>query len=122
MSYLQIVCEGQPKDKIAGIGIDATCSLVVLDKSNNPLSVSLTGNVQKNIMLWMDHRAVQEANQINDTKHQLLKFIGGKISPETQCPKMLWIKKNLPDTWRKAGRFFDLPDYLTYKCTGSNAR
>lgn len=94
----------------------------MLNNVGDPLTVSLTGKSEQNIMLWMDHRAVQEASQINESKHELLKFIGGKISPETQCPKILWIKKNLPDTWYKVGRFFDLPDYLTYKCTGSSAR
>lgn len=42
-SYFQTVTRGYPSYEIAGIGFDATCSLVVLDKNNDPLSVSTTG-------------------------------------------------------------------------------
>ena len=30
--------------------------------------------------------------------------------------------QNLPDTWNKAGHFFDLPDFLTWRSTGSLSR
>lgn len=70
----------------------------------------------------MDHRAVHEARAINQTRHDLLRFVGGQVSLEMQTPKLVWIKKNLPETWAKATRFFDLPDYLTFRSTGSDAR
>jgi len=38
-----------------------------------------------------------------------------------QLPKLLWLKKNLPDTWKQAELFFDLPDFLTWKSTGSQS-
>ncbi|XP_055531896.1 FGGY carbohydrate kinase domain-containing protein [Wyeomyia smithii] len=111
------------KDEIKGIGFDATCSLVVLDKQGNPLSVSTTGKNEQNIILWMDHRAHAEAELINATKHELLNYVGGSVSLEMECPKLLWLKKNMfEQTWMKAGAFFDLPDFLTYKATNSLAR
>jgi len=47
-------------EEIGGIGFDATCSLVVLDKDKQPVSVSPTGLANHNIVLWMDHRAAAE--------------------------------------------------------------
>lgn len=47
----------------------------------------------RNVIMWMDHRAVEEAKYINETNHQLLKFVGGKISLEMEMPKILWLKK-----------------------------
>ena len=44
------------------------------------------------------------------------------MSPEMQTPKLMWIKRNLPETWERAGQFFDLADFLTYRASGSNAR
>lgn len=40
-----------------------------------------------------------------------------------QCPKLLWLKKNLPiSCWKHAHYFFDLPDFLTWHCTGEDTR
>ncbi|XP_055603565.1 FGGY carbohydrate kinase domain-containing protein [Uranotaenia lowii] len=110
------------KDEIKGIGFDATCSLVVIDKQGHPLTVSTTGQNEQNIILWMDHRAQAEADFINSTKHDLLNYVGGTVSLEMECPKLLWLKNNMKQTWSKAGAFFDLPDFLTYKATGSMTR
>src|SRR5262249_41635700 len=41
---------------------------------------------------------------------------------EMQMPKLMWLKKNLPQSWAKAGYFFDLADFMTWKATGSLAR
>lgn len=70
----------------------------------------------------MDHRASHETDQINTTNHELLKYVGGRVSLEMQCPKLLWIKKNLPNSWNRIGRLFDLPDFLTWKSTGCDSR
>ncbi|XP_037070904.1 FGGY carbohydrate kinase domain-containing protein-like [Pollicipes pollicipes] len=108
---------------VAGIGFDATCSLVVLDAALSPLSVSPTGEPNQNVIVWMDHRAVKEAEHINRLGHAVLDGVGGTISPEMQTPKLLWLKKHMPDTcWKKAGMFMDLPDFLTWKATGSTTR
>ncbi len=109
-------------EAVKGIGFDATCSLVVLDEEDNPVTVSPTGNRYQNVIVWMDHRAMLETKEINDQGHEVLKYVGGVISPEMQTPKLLWIKRNLPGTWKGAARFFDLPDYLTYRATGDDTR
>lgn len=86
------------------------------------MTVSTTGKPEQNIILWMDHRAKSEADFINKTNHSVLKYVGGKVSLEMETPKLLWLKKNLPTTWKHMGYAFDLPDYLTWKATGSNSR
>lgn len=106
-----------------GIGFDATCSLVAVDSSGLPVTVSISKDPQRNIILWQDHRAVKEANEINSTKHPVLSFVGSCISPEMQSPKLLWLKRHLrEDCWKKAAHFFDLADYLTYKATSATVR
>lgn len=113
---------GHPIASIAGIGFDATCSLVAIDDDDRPVSLSQNGSDEQNIILWMDHRAVEEAAVINATGHPLLKYVGGQVSLEMQCPKLLWCKKHLTSSWQRAARFFDLPDYLTYRSTGTDSR
>lgn len=109
-------------DQIAGIAFDATCSLVVLDERDAPVTVSPTGRAEQNVVVWMDHRAIPEADEINRTGHEVLKYVGGVISPEMEVPKLLWLKRHLPDSFAKAARFFDLPDFLSYRATGIDSR
>ncbi|CAJ0961955.1 unnamed protein product, partial [Mesorhabditis belari] len=110
------------KEDVLGIGFDATCSLVILSKDETPLPASVNGDPSHNVILWMDHRAEKETDRINQTKSRVLDFVGGKISPEMEIPKLLWLKENNEETWKKAGVFFDLPDFLTWKATGSTKR
>jgi len=107
---------------IKGVGFDATCSLVALDADDRPISISSTGRPEQNVIVWMDHRAMAQAERINGTKHPVLHYVGGVISPEMQTPKLLWLKENLRGTWKRAARFLDLPDYLTYRATGDDTR
>lgn len=107
---------------IAGIGFDATCSLVLLDDADAPLAATPEQADAWNVIVWMDHRAIAEATEINMQDADVLKRVGGRISPEMEIPKLLWLKRHNPDTWQKAARMFDLPDWLVHRATGTNDR
>jgi D-ribulokinase len=109
-------------DQVAGIGFDATCSLVVLGEGGRPLPVGPSEQAERDIIVWMDHRAVEQAERINATGHEVLKFVGGKISPEMETPKLLWLLENRPAVFAAAWQFFDLTDFLTWRATGDLSR
>ena len=111
-----------PSSCVIGISFDATCSLVALDSQNQPVSLSPTGNKEQNIIVWMDHRAIEQAKRINRTEHPVLKYVGGQISPEMELPKILWVKDKLKASWKKIARLFDLADYLTFRATHVDTR
>ena len=111
-----------PRDAVKGIGFDATCSLVVLDLGGEPLTVSSSGDNRRNVIVWMDHRATAEARLINETRDDVLRYVGGSISPEMEMPKLLWLKRHLRESFDRAGHFFDLADYLSFRASGSLAR
>ncbi len=113
---------GIKAEDVIGISYDATCSLVALDRNNQPITVSPTGSHAQNIVMWMDHRAIAIADEINAQGHDILKYVGGKISPEMEPPKLKWIKQNLPDTWKNVGKFFDLADFMVYQSSGVDVR
>ena len=71
---------GLADDAVAGIGFDATCSLVVLDPSGASLPVGPSGEAERDVIVWMDHRAVGEADLINSGGHEVLRYVGGKLS------------------------------------------
>jgi FGGY-family pentulose kinase len=109
-------------DDVRAIGFDATCSLVIRDPSGGPLSVSASGEGPSDTLLWMDHRAICEADELSIAGDPLVARFGGRLSPEMQLPKLLWLKRHLPATWAGMGQAFDLSDYLTWRATGSPAR
>ncbi|MBN8952840.1 MULTISPECIES: FGGY-family carbohydrate kinase [unclassified Rhizobium] len=107
---------------VAGIGFDATCSLVAVKADGEPVAVGPSGDADRNIIVWMDHRAAGEAAEINAGDHAALRYVGGRISPEMETPKLLWLKRKLPQSFAATDHFFDLADYLTWRATGSLQR
>ena len=113
---------GLQASDIKGLGFDATCSLVAIDKEGQPVTVSPDGDDARNIIVWMDHRATPQATKINKSAHSVLHYVGGSISPEMETPKLLWLKENLPESWARTAHFFDLPDFLTWRASGETSR
>lgn len=107
---------------VAGLAFDATCSLVVRAADGSQVTVSTSGEARWDTIVWLDHRALAEADECTATGHRVLDFMGGVMSPEMETPKLMWLKRHLPSSWRAAGLFLDLTDFLAWKATGSTAR
>ena len=112
---------------IRGIGFDATCSLAVLTHDTDA-PVPVTGpdfandGNDRNVILWLDHRPLAETEAINKTGHNLLRYVGGTMSPEMEIPKVLWLKNNMPAELFERCKFYDLADALTHLATGTETR
>ncbi|XP_031254384.1 FGGY carbohydrate kinase domain-containing protein [Pistacia vera] len=109
-------------EEVKGLGFAATCSLVAVDADGSPVSVSWSGDSRRNIIVWMDHRAVKQAEKINSCNSPVLQYCGGAVSPEMQPPKLLWVKENLQESWSMVFRWMDLSDWLSYRATGDDTR
>ncbi|GAB4564773.1 MAG: FGGY-family carbohydrate kinase [Haliangiales bacterium] len=113
---------GADGEHVAGISFDATCSLVVRDRDGQQLSVSTTGEQRWDTIVWLDHRALAEAEECTATAHRVLGYVGDVMSPEMEIPKLMWLRRRLPAQWAKCGYLFDLADFLTWKASGALAR
>ena len=113
---------GAEPTAVAGIGFDATCSLVARGQAFEQVSLSPGGEAHWDTIVWLDHRALAEADECTATGHAVLEHVGGVMSPEMQVPKLMWVKRHLPRSWAAAGHFFDLADFLTFRATGARAR
>ncbi|CCD27032.1 putative phosphotransferase NDAI_0J01400 [Naumovozyma dairenensis CBS 421] len=115
---------GCTRDQVKGIGFDATCSLVVVDKvTNRGVAVGPDFNdSNQDIILWMDHRALKETKEINSTNDECLKYVGGQMSIEMELPKIKWLKRHMSKDVFARCEFYDLADYLTFKATGRKTR
>lgn len=79
-------------------------------------------STERNVILWLDHRAVKETELINATGHKVLKYVGGTMSPEMEMPKILWLKNQMPPEVFADCKFYDLVDALTHIATGEETR
>ncbi|EMD31835.1 hypothetical protein CERSUDRAFT_109209 [Gelatoporia subvermispora B] len=117
---------GVAPEKVKGVGFDATCSLAVTDMQGQPVTVTkgdTLGDIgERNIILWADHRAEEEALLINSTGSVVLEYVGGTMSLEMEIPKTLWLKNHMSPERFSRCQFFDLPDFLTYRATGHSKR
>ena len=113
---------GLSADQVAAIGFDATCSLVARAADGSQLTVSTAGEDRFDTIVWLDHRAIAEAEELSATDHHALQFSGGSLSPEMEMPKLMWLKRHLPRSWERACYLFDLADFMTWRATGSTAR
>ncbi|KAL3098474.1 hypothetical protein niasHT_021333 [Heterodera trifolii] len=118
--------------RVIGIGFCATCSLAVVAAQGKPLRVRKCDESEeaeengicweRNVIVWMDQRAATQAERVNSLGHSVLRFTGGRISPEMQVAKLLWLKENVPDSFYRAAHFFDLADFCTWRATESDER
>jgi FGGY-family pentulose kinase len=113
-----LAAAGVPPERVAGLAFDATCSLAAFDAEGRPVTVSTTGRDEWNVVMWADHRAIAEAEEITATGHRALAYVGGTMSPEMELPKLLWLKRHLPQAWARYGLVLDLTDFLTWRASG----
>lgn len=101
---------GVSGENVVGICCDGTSSTVIpVKKDGTPL---------RRAILWMDTRAVKEAEEINATGHPVLKYVGNGDSVEWMTPKSLWLKRNEPELYNTADFIIESTDWFTHKLTG----
>jgi len=98
--------------EIAGVGVDG--------QSWSALPVSSDGNPLRPAIIWLDRRAQKQADQMAKAagRQTLINTSGNPPDPAYITPKMLWIKENEPETYKRAYKFLQSNGYITYKLTG----
>ncbi len=110
------------KDAISEAGIDGKAidgisissqgiTIVPVDRDFKPLC---------NAQSWLDSRGETEAEQIAEdyTVEGIFGLTGKNPLACYTLPKLLWIRKNMPDIWEKAYKFLMPMDFLTAKLCG----
>lgn len=85
------------------------------------LPVDEKGVVLRPSIIWMDQRSVKQAEHIRRKvgEEQYYKTTGNRISPTYTISKILWLRENQPEIYRRAYRFLQAKDYITYRLTGN---
>ncbi|WP_163378995.1 ribulokinase [Cyclobacterium sp. SYSU L10401] len=117
---------GIPKGNIKGICVDTTgSSPLPVDRNGRPLALSdqFTDNPDAQMILWKDHTAVAEAEEINQLARtwggvDFTKFEGGIYSSEWFWAKILYIIRKDQEVAAAAYSWMEHCDYLTFELTG----
>lgn len=97
---------------IAGIGVDGiSWACIPVDKK---------GDVLYPTMIWLDRRATEEVQWMKSVigEKELIALSGNPVDPAYITPKILWLKNNEPDIYKKTDKFLQSNAYLVYKMTG----
>lgn len=98
-------------DAICGVSIDTTSATVV--------PCTKDGKALRPAIMWMDVRAIKEAQDLSNTGDPALKYAGHDIvSAEWGTPKLMWLKRNEPEIWEKTEVIADCLDYLIFQMSG----
>ena len=99
-------------DEIAGIGIDG--------QSWSAIAVDENGNVLTNTPIWMDTRAQDICDELNERigKDRIFKLCGNSLQPSYTTPKIVWYQRNLPEVYAKTAKILQSNSYIAFKLTG----
>jgi len=83
-------------------------SLLAVDREGVPLTKAL---------IWADTRSKDWSLRIREEHdaHQIYDRTGCPVHPIYPASKILWIRENLPGTYRKAHKFISLKEYVLHK-------
>lgn len=85
-------------------------SLLAVDRKGVPLTKAL---------IWGDTRSKDCSLHIRKehNAHQIYQRTGCPVHPMYPASKLLWMRQNLPEIYRKAHKFLSLKEYVLYKLT-----
>jgi xylulokinase len=98
--------------RVEAIGVSALLGYVFLDRLNRPLGPSI---------IWMDNRAREEAGDIRRRipEDTIYRRTGRRVSPELLAPKLMWLAREQPGTFRRIRTVIGLKDDMVRRLTGA---
>lgn len=122
-----VSASGINPDQILGIGIDTTgSSPMAVDRAGKPLALlpEFSENPNAMLILWKDHTALQEAEQINQLARtwggvDFTQYSGGIYSSEWFWSKILHVIRKDPEVAKAAYSWMEHCDIIAYGLTGA---
>lgn len=71
-------------------------------------------------LIWMDRRAEKERRMVEETigKDAIVRTTGNGTDSYFGYTKLLWVKENEPENWKKIRYILPIHSYILYKMTG----
>ncbi|MBO7352747.1 MAG: xylulokinase [Lachnospiraceae bacterium] len=101
------------KSQVAGISFGGQMhGLVILDENDNVIRPAI---------LWNDGRTQKETDYLNNVigKDKLVELTANIAFAGFTAPKILWVKENEPENFKKIAKIMLPKDFLAYKMSGT---
>jgi len=84
------------------------------------LPVDREGNALRNSIIWADLRSTTQAEKISKRigEDRVYNLTGHRLSASYSATKIMWIRENEPEIYRKAHKFIHAKDFLVAQLTG----
>ena len=112
LAGIKELTEGFDRSQVAGIGIGGQMhGLVILDEDDKVIRPAI---------LWNDGRTVKETNYLNDVigKENLSRYTANIAFAGFTAPKILWVKENEPENFKRIKKIMLPKDYVAYLLSG----
>jgi xylulokinase len=106
---------GVAGDEVVAVGLAGQMhGAVLLDASDEPLRPAI---------LWNDQRSAAECDEIRELvgPSRLIEITGNDALTGFTAPKLLWVRRHEPDTWRRVAHLLLPKDYVRLRLTGDRA-
>lgn len=103
------------KENVCSVGISGQMhGLVMLDSDNNVLRPSI---------IWCDQRTIEECKDIENAvgRERLIEITANPALTGFTASKILWVKKNEPEIYKKCAHILLPKDYIRFMLTGEYA-
>ena len=113
MTGLKELLEDTDRSKVRGISFGGQMhGLVILDKDDNVIRPAI---------LWNDGRTMKEVAYLNETigRDRLSGYTANIAFAGFTAPKILWVRDNEPENYKRIAKLMLPKDYLAYRLSGS---
>jgi xylulokinase len=107
----------------AGVGGSEVAALGLTGQMHGLVLLDETGNVLRPAILWNDQRTQSQCDEIHSRigKQHFIEVSGNVALTGFTAPKILWVKENEPEVYKKARHVLLPKDYIRYRLTGEYA-
>jgi len=84
------------------------------------LPVDRRGTPLRPAIIWADQRGVKQAELLKEKvgMERVYKITGHRASPSYSAAKIMWVRDEEPELFKKAHKFLQAKDYIAFKLTG----
>lgn len=84
------------------------------------LAIDAKGKCLSNLIIWADNRSAEVAEKLRKSKvgKTIYQNNGTPIHAMTPACKLLWIRENQPELYKKSAKFIGIKEYIIFRLTG----